>query len=68
MTSDLLRTLPSIADYLNTTPQTVRGFISKQGLPTFKLGKTVAARRTSIDQWLSDREAAARVVLPIAAE
>ncbi|GLK68967.1 DNA-binding protein [Hansschlegelia plantiphila] len=45
----------------NLKPDQARHLARTAGLPIFKLGgKTVAARQSSINAWLAEREAAAR--------
>lgn len=56
---DLLYGVPYIADHLNMTPAQVYHLASIGRLPTFKVGRKVCARRSALDQWLADCEAAA---------
>jgi len=58
--SDLLYGVPAIAGHLGLTDRTVYHLHGKGKIPTFKMGKVVCARRSSLATWLSEQEAAAR--------
>ena len=60
MNHDHLHGWKAISDHLGIKPDAARHLARRAHLPTFKLGKTVAARRASIDAWLAEREAAGR--------
>ena len=47
-TADLLYGVPSIAEFLGITPAAVYHLAAKKRIPTFKVGKTVCARRARI--------------------
>lgn len=51
----------AIAAHLGLTQRQVYRLVYECGLPHFKLGGTVAARRSSIARWIAEQEAAARV-------
>jgi len=51
-----LLTIPAVAKMLGVSRPTVYTFISKDGLPTIKLGKSVRVAPASLQNWLSDRE------------
>lgn len=57
---DLLHGLPAIAGHLGIGARQAAHLKDTAGLPTFKLGKTVCARRSTLNAWLAEREAAAR--------
>lgn len=59
---DLLYGVPAIAEHLGLRERVVYHLIQKGHMPTFKIGDRVCARRTSLAQWLADREAAAKMV------
>jgi excisionase family DNA binding protein len=55
--SDLLYGVPAIAAYLGLTEKTVRCRIhAGQFAPTFKVGGTICARKSTVDSWLAERE------------
>ena len=58
--ADLLYGVPAIAEHLSLRERQVYHLISKGNLPSFKIGGKVCCRRSSLDQWLADQEAAAR--------
>lgn len=57
---DVLMGVLAIAKALGWTTRQVHHMKDEHGLPTFKIGKTVCARRGAIRDWLAEREAAAR--------
>lgn len=58
--TDLLHGLSAIAEHLRLSTDQVRYLANKYGLPTFKFGKTVCARRSSVNAWLAKSEIANR--------
>lgn len=58
--ADLLYGLPAIAGQLGLSGDQVRHLAKSHGLPTFKLGRSVCARRSTLATWLAERESAAR--------
>lgn len=54
---DLLLGAKAIADFLGVTPRQVYRLIYDDCIPSFKLGGTVAARRSTLMRWLADQEA-----------
>jgi excisionase family DNA binding protein len=56
----LLYGVPAIAKFLGLTERQVRHRVRDGELPTFKIGGTVCARRTSLVAWLADREVTAQ--------
>jgi excisionase family DNA binding protein len=58
--ADLLYGLPAIAGQLGLSSDQVRHLAKSHGLPTFKLGRSVCARRSTLASWLTERESAAR--------
>lgn len=57
---DLLYGMPRIAAFLRMKPAQARHLSDKGSLPTFRIGRRVCARRSTLRQWLADQEAAAR--------
>ena len=57
--TDHLHHWTAIADHLGVKPDAARHLAKTQGLPVFRLGRTVAASRAKIDLWRSQRIAAA---------
>ena len=51
-----LLTIPTVAKMLGVSRPTVYNFISKEGLPIIKLGKSVRVAPASLQSWLSERE------------
>lgn len=49
----------AIADHLGVTQRQVYRLVYDCGLPHFKLGGTVAARRASLSRWIAEQEAMA---------
>ena len=58
--ADLLYGVPAIATYLGLTDKQVRHRAEAGDIPTFKIGGTVCARRSSLSAWLAQLEARAR--------
>lgn len=58
--ADVLHGVPAIAAEMRLNPRQVYHLKEQHGLPTFKIGRTVCARRSAIQAWLAEREAAAR--------
>jgi excisionase family DNA binding protein len=57
---DLLMGAPAIAKFLGVTQRQVYRLAYDKVVPHFKLGGTVAARRSSLSAWMDEQEAAAR--------
>lgn len=57
--TDLLYGVEAIRECLNMTAAQVYHLHAQNRLPTFKIGKKVCARRSALDRWLADIEAAA---------
>ena len=53
---DLLIGAAAIAHFLGVTPRQVYWLTEKHLPPTFKLGRSIAARRSSLTAWLDDEE------------
>ncbi|MDB5596243.1 MAG: hypothetical protein JWM36_3204 [Hyphomicrobiales bacterium] len=58
--SDLLSGYEEIGAYLGWTTRQAKHRAATGGLPTFKIGNIVCARRSSLDAWIAEREAEAR--------
>lgn len=59
--ADLLYGAESIADFLQLSKTVVYHLVAGKSMPTFKMGKKVCARRTTLLGWLADKEATARM-------
>lgn len=59
--ADLLYGVPAIAGHLNVRPRQAHHQIEKGGLPIFRIGGVICARRTTIANWIADQEAAAQM-------
>lgn len=57
---DVLYGVPAIAEAFRLKPRQVYHLKDDHGLPTYKVGRTVCARRGAVASWFSEREAAAR--------
>lgn len=58
--SDLLYGFKAIGKYLQISARQAQHRASEGGIPTFKMGHTVCSRRSTLDAWIAEREAAAR--------
>lgn len=58
--SDLLYGLPAIAGQLGLRCDQVRHLAKKHGLPVFRVGRSVCARRSSLVAWVAELEAGDR--------
>ena len=58
--ADLLYGVPAIATFLRMSEPAVYHLSRRADWPGFKIGGKVCARRSAIDQWISDMEAKAR--------
>lgn len=56
---DLLIGAKAVADALGITRRQVFHMIEKKMIPTFRLGSSVAARRSTLSKWLEEHEKAA---------
>lgn len=54
---DLLMGATAIAAFLGITRRQAYRLVYETDLPTFKLGGTVASRRSSLSKWLDDQVA-----------
>ena len=57
---DLLYGLAAIGEHVGLTARQVEHLVAKGELPTFKLGATVCARRSTMAKHFAAQEAAAR--------
>ena len=55
--NDLLIGAPAIAAYLNVNERRVYHWATQSYIPTFKIGPLIAARRSELDEALSNRGA-----------
>lgn len=58
--SDNLYGVAAIAKHLGMPEKSCRHRVEKGEIPTFKIGHIRCARRSTLNAWLSEREAAAR--------
>ena len=54
--SELLHGVQDIAGFLGLTVRRVERHIAQSNLPVFRLGRTVRARRSSLERWLAELE------------
>ncbi|AWN47162.1 DNA-binding protein [Methylobacterium terrae] len=57
---DLLYGVPAIAGAFGWKVRQVHHLKDAHGLPTFKIGRTVCARRTEVRRWITAQAAAGR--------
>jgi hypothetical protein len=57
--ADFLYGAPAIAAFLGMTEKQARHRIEAKQIPTFKVGGTICARRSSLNAWIAEQEAAA---------
>jgi len=62
MRGDVLMGAGAIAAYLGLTARQVYRLVYADEIPAFKLGGSIAARRTTLARWLDDVENGARAV------
>jgi hypothetical protein len=58
--ADLLYGARKIADYMGITQRQAEHLIETERLPSFKIGKTVATKRSIVDAYLDELQAAPR--------
>lgn len=58
--NDLLHGVPAIAAHLNMTTKAVYHMHDQGKLPTFRMGRTVCARKSTLADYFAGLEAAAR--------
>jgi excisionase family DNA binding protein len=59
-TPDLLYGVPRIAEYLGLSPAAVYHLAAQNRIPTFKMGRTVCARRSTLAAKIAELEADSR--------
>jgi len=64
---DLLHGAPAIAKHLGLAVRVVYHLHDQSLIPTFKMGKTVCARRSTLRDWMAQQEAAAATAAAAAA-
>lgn len=57
---DVLYGMPAVAEAFGWRTRQAEHLKEKHGLPTFKIGRIVCARRSAVAAWLAEREAAAQ--------
>ncbi|PSH68546.1 DNA-binding protein [Phyllobacterium brassicacearum] len=60
--TDLLMGNKNIARFLGLTPRQVSWHDEQGNLPTFRMGRTVCARKSTLMRWIEDQEKARRDV------
>ncbi|MEF2557591.1 DNA-binding protein [Aurantimonas sp. C2-5-R2] len=63
LAADLLKGADAIADYTGFDRRSVYHFASKGGLPTFRVGALICARKTTLMAWISEQETAGRAAV-----
>lgn len=58
--ADILYGTKAIAEYMNITPRQAEHQIQKGGLPAWKQGGVICARKSSINAWIEESERKAR--------
>lgn len=58
--SDLLHGYEEIGKHLHMTKDAVKHRAKQEGIPTFKMGRIVCSRRSTLNAWLTNLEAAGR--------
>ena len=61
LSNDLLRGADAIAAFLGFPRRAIYHSVSKGHLPSFRIGETVCARKSTLTAWIADQESAARV-------
>ncbi|CAH2409384.1 excisionase family DNA-binding protein [Mesorhizobium escarrei] len=56
---DILRGADAIAKHLGFPRRAIYHLVSKGGLPHFRLGETVCARKSTLSAWIEEQERAA---------
>lgn len=59
--ADLLYGVPAIAAFLGLQVKQLRHRIAEGYVPAFRIGGTICARRSTLNQWLAEQEAKARI-------
>ncbi|MEY9168257.1 hypothetical protein ABIE78_006376 [Sinorhizobium fredii] len=54
--SDILTGTKAIARFLGMSPRQISWHDEQGNLPTFRIGRTVAARKSTLLQWVQDQE------------
>jgi excisionase family DNA binding protein len=60
LAADILRGADAIAKHLGFPRRAVYHAVSKGSLPTFRIGETVCARKSTLAAWIEGQESAAR--------
>ncbi|RWO18650.1 MAG: DNA-binding protein [Mesorhizobium sp.] len=56
LAADILRGADAIAKHLGFPRRAIYHLVSIGGLPTFRLGETVCARRSTLAKWIAEQE------------
>lgn len=57
--SDVLYQVSAIAAFLGMPEKAARHRIATGEIPTFKIGRSICARRSTLNAWIAEREATA---------
>ncbi len=57
LSADLLRGADAIAEYLGFPRRSVYHAVARGHLPSFRVGETVCARRSTLTAWIEKQEA-----------
>lgn len=60
ISNDLLRGADAIAAFLGFPRRAIYHAVSKGHLPSFRIGETVCARKSTLTAWIAAQESAAR--------
>lgn len=61
LAEDILRGAAAIAEFMGCPRRAVYHMASKGGLPVFRMGDIVCARRSTLTAWIAEQEAAGQV-------
>jgi len=67
MDNDKLFTIDEVVKYLGIPKSTIYKLSQKGNLPSCKIGKQLRFRKSSLDQWMSEKEGTAETLSPIIA-
>jgi hypothetical protein len=57
---DLLYGVPAIATFLGIRPRQAKHRVATGEIPSFRIGESICARRSTLTAWLAEREAEAQ--------
>ncbi|MEX0406915.1 DNA-binding protein [Aquibium sp. LZ166] len=56
LAADILRGAGAIAEFLGFERRAIYHAVSKGSIPTFRVGETVCARRSTLAAWIAEQE------------